>query len=72
MIQKPRETSPFPILPRVPLLSSYDRAVQVKNTYRPKAISGGTSYGKQDIGGARKVPLLDNEESMVLIIFMKD
>ena len=71
MIQKPQETSIFPILPKVPLFSSYDRAVQVKNTSRPKAISSGTAYGKQDTGGARKVPLMDNEESAVLSLFMK-
>ena len=72
MIQKPQETSLFPILPRVPLFSSYDRAVQVKNAYGPKAKSGGTAYGKQDIGSASKVPLMVNRESAVLSIFMKD
>ena len=46
--------------------------VQVKNTYGPKAISGGTAYGKQDIGGVSKVPLMVNRESVVLSIFMKD
>ena len=56
----------------VSLFASYDRAVQVKNAYGPKAISGGTAYGKQDTGGARKVSLLDNEESTMLSIFMKD
>ena len=71
MIQKPRETSLFPILPRVLLFASYDRVVQVKNAYGLKDISGGTDYGKQDTGGASKVPLTDNEESAVLSIFMK-
>ena len=71
MIQKPQETSLFLILPRVPLFASYDRAVQVKYAYGIKAISGGTAYGKQDTGGVRKVPLMDNEESMMLSIFMK-
>ena len=46
--------------------------VQVKNAYGLKDISGGTDYGKQDIGGASKVPLMVNRESMVLSIFMKD
>ena len=58
MIQKPRE-------------ASYDKAIQVKNAYGLKAISSGTAYGKQDTGGARKVPLMDNEESAALSIFMK-
>ena len=71
MIQKPRETSLFPILHRVPLFASYDREVQVKNSYGPKAISGGTAYGKQGTGGVIKVPLMDNKESMVLSLFMK-
>ena len=71
MIQKPQETSLFPILPRVPTFSSYDKAVQVKNAYGPKAISGGTTYGKQDTGGASKVPLMVNREIAVLSIFMK-
>ena len=70
MIQKPRETSLFPILPRVPLFSSYDRAVYVKNYYGPKGTSGGTAYGKQVTGGASKLPILVNKESTVLIIFM--
>ena len=46
--------------------------VQVKNAYGPKAISGGTAYGEQDKGSASKVLLMDNEESAVLSIFMKD
>ena len=46
--------------------------VQVKNAYGPKAISGGTAYGKQGTGGASKVLLMDNEESAVLSLFMKD
>ena len=70
MIQKPRETSIFPILPRVPLFSSSDRAVQVRTASGPKAKGGGTAYGKQDTGGANKVPLMVNKESMVLNIFM--
>ena len=72
MIQKPQETSIFPILPRVPLFSSYDREIQVRTAYGTKAIGGGTSYGKQDIGGASKVPLMVNRESAVLSIFIKD
>ena len=72
MIQKPWETSLFSILPRVPPFASYDRAVQVKNAYGPKAISGGTAYGKQDTHCANKVPLMGNKESTVLSIFMKD
>ena len=70
MFQKPRETSLFPNLPRVPLFSSYDRAVQVKNAYGPKAICGGIAYGKQDTGDASKVPLMVNGKSVVLSIFM--
>ena len=38
-------SSLFPILPKVPLFSFYDRAVQVRNTYGPRAISCGTAYG---------------------------
>ena len=72
MIQKPREMSLFPILPRVPLFSSYDREIQDRTAYGPKAICGGTAYGKQDTGGASKVPLMVNMESVVLSIFMKD
>ena len=72
MIQKPQETSLFPILPRVPLFSSYDREVQVRNTYGPRAVSGGTAYGQQGTGGASKVPLMDKGESAVLSIFVKD
>ena len=70
MIQKPRENSLFPILPRVPLFSSYDRAVQVRTAYGTKAIGGGIAYGKQDTGGASKVPLMVKAESAVLSIFM--
>ena len=70
MIQKPQETSLFPILPRVPLFSYYERVVQVRTAYGPKAKGGGTTYGKQDIGGANKVPLMVNRESAVLSIFM--
>ena len=62
----------FPILPRVSPFASYDREVQVKNAYGPKAISGGTTYGKKDIGSASKVPVMVNRESVVLSIFMKD
>ena len=70
MIQKPQETSLFPILPEVFLFSSYDRAVQVRNAYGPKAIGGGTAYGKQDTCGVSKLPLMVNRESTVLSIFM--
>ena len=72
MIQKPLETSIFLILPKVLPFALYDKAVQVKNAYGPKAISDGTAYGKQDTGGASKVPLMVNRESVVLSIFMKD
>ena len=72
MIQKPRETSLFPILPRAPIFFSYDRVVYMRNTYGPKATGGGTAYGKQGTGSASKVPLMDNGESTVLSIFMKD
>ena len=54
MIQKPRETSIFPILPRVPLLFSYDRVVQMRNAYGQKTICGVTAYGKQDTSGIEK------------------
>ena len=54
MIQKPRETSLFPILPRVPLFFSYDGAVQMRNAYGPKTTGGGTAYGKQDTRGAEQ------------------
>ena len=46
--------------------------VQVKNSYGPRAISGGTAYGQQGIGGASNVPFMDKGESIVLSIFMKD
>ena len=46
--------------------------VLVRNAYGLRAISGGTACGQQGIGGANKVPLLDNRESAVLGIFMKD
>ena len=72
MIQKPQETFLFPILPRVPLFSSYDRVVSIRNSYGPKATGDGITYGKQDTGGASKEPLMDNRESVVLSIFMKD
>ena len=62
----------FPILPRVSPFASYDREVQVKNAYGPKAISGGTAYVKQDTGDVSKVPLMVYRESTVLSIFMKD
>ena len=61
----------FSHLPRVPLFSFYDRAIQVRNTYGPRAISGGTAYGQQGIGGASKVLLMDKGESTVLSLFMK-
>ena len=72
MIQKPRETSIFLFLPRVPLFFSYDRVVQMRNAYGPKATGGGTAYGKQEVGGASKVPLMVHRESMVLSIFMQN
>ena len=72
MIYKPRETSLFSHLPRVPPFASYDKAVQVKNAYGPNAISGGRAYGEQDKCGASKVLLMVNGESVVLSIFMKD
>ena len=44
----------------------------VRNAYGIRDISGGTTYGQQGIGSANKVPLLENRESVVLGIFMKD
>ena len=44
----------------------------MRNSYGPKATGGGTAYGKQDIGGVSKVPLMVNRESAMLSIFMKD
>ena len=70
MIQKPRETSLFPILPRVPLFFSYDREVQVRNAYGTTTTGGGTAYGKQDTGGATKVSLMEHKASAVLNFFM--
>ena len=72
MIQKLRESSLFLILPRVPRFSSYDKAVQVGTAYGPRTIGDCTTYGKQQKGGASKEPLMDNKESAVLGIFMKD
>ena len=72
MIQKPLETSLFPILPKVPLFSSYDRAVQIRNDYGLKATGGGIAYGKQDAGDVSKVPLMVHKESAVLSIFMQN
>ena len=72
MIQKPQESSLFPILPRVPCFSSYDREIQVRTTYGSRAIDGGTAYGKQQKDSASKEPLMANKESTVLEIFMKD
>ena len=72
MIQKPQETSLFPILPKVPLFASYDKVVQVKNTYGPKAISSGIAYGKQDTGGVSKVLLMGHKESTVLSFSMQN
>ena len=46
--------------------------VQVKNASGTKAISSGTAYGKQGTGDASKVLLMDNEESAVLSLLMKD
>ena len=40
------------------------------NAYGPKAIGSGTAYGKQDEGGASKVPLMVQRESALLSIFM--
>ena len=48
----------FSHLPRVPLFSFYDRAVQVGNAYGPRAISGGTAYGQQGIGGWPPISIL--------------
>ena len=70
MIQKPQETSLFPILPKVPLFFSYDREVQIRNAYGTKAIGGGTTYGKQDTGGASKVLLMGHKANAVLSFFM--
>ena len=70
MIQKPQETSLFPILPWVQLFFSYDRVVYIRNTYGPKTIGGVTAYGKQDLGSASKVPLMVHRESAVLSFFM--
>ena len=72
MIQKPREYSPFPLLPKVPRFSSYDRAVQVRTAYGERVTGGGTTYGKQEKGSASKEPLMANRESMVLSIFMQN
>ena len=54
MIQKPRKTSLFSILPKVPLFFSYDRAVQMRNDFGPKTIGGGTASQKQDTGGVEQ------------------
>ena len=45
--------------------------VQVRKAYGPRAISGGTAYVQQGIGGVSKVPLMDKGESEMLSIFMK-
>ena len=42
----------------------------MRNAYGPKTTGGGTTYGKHDIGGASKVPLMGHKESAVLIFFM--
>ena len=42
----------------------------MRNAYGPKATGGGTAYGKQDEGGASKVPLMAHRESAMLSIFM--
>ena len=42
----------------------------MRNAYGPKAIGGGTAYGKQDEGSVSKVLLMVNRESVVLSIFM--
>ena len=72
MIQNPQETSLFPIFPRVPLLSSYDRVVYIRNAYGPKATGSGTTYGKQDEGSVSKVLLMVHRESMMPSIFMQN
>ena len=72
MIQKPQESSIFPILPRVPRFSSYDKVVQVRTAYGPRETGGGTAYRKQHKGGVSKEPLMANKESAVLSIFMKN
>ena len=51
MIQKPRETSLFPILPKLPLFFSYDRAVQMRTYFRPNTIGGGIASLEQDTVG---------------------
>ena len=72
IIYKPRKTSLFPFLPRVPYFSLNDRAVLVRNAYGLRAISGGTSCGQQGIGDANKVPLMDNRGSAMLGISMEN
>ena len=67
MIWKPRETSIFPSLPRVPLFFSYDRAVYIRNAYGPKTIGGVTAYGKQDTCDANKVPLFSSYDRAVQV-----
>ena len=62
----------FPFLPRVPHFSFNNRVVLVITAYGPRAISGGTTCGKQRIGDVNKVPLLDNKVSVLLGICMKD
>ena len=42
----------------------------MRNTYGPKAIGGGTAYGKQDASGASKVPLMVYRGSAVMSFFM--
>ena len=42
----------------------------MRNTYGLKATGGGTAYGKQDIGGVNKVPLMGHRENAVLSFFM--
>ena len=54
MIQKPQETSIFPILPRVPLLFPYDKAVQVRTASTTKHINGGTTSLYQYTGGVEE------------------
>ena len=42
----------------------------MRNAYGPKTIGSGTTYGKQDIGGASEVPLMGHMESAVLSFSM--
>ena len=54
IIQKPREASLFPFLPRVLCFSFSDRAVLEITAYGLRAIRGGTACGQQSRGSANK------------------